>query len=98
MVIRHEDDEPVGPVWQDLQAGRERAAAEDADVGDVLRHGAHYVLAQALLQLDLNSRVRGQEVPDVGRQVLDYRRDAGVETDLPAQPLRMIEEIAFELS
>lgn len=61
MPRRREDDQTVGTVWKELEAGRRHRGPEYADVDDAVAHGTHNVRAKVLFEVDTDSRVAREE-------------------------------------
>ncbi len=97
MPDRHDRDQLVGPIGQDLKPGRRKIAAENADVRRVLGDGANDLLACALFEIDTDCAVNGQEIGEVAREMLEDRRNAGVNSHPAAETRRMLRELVFHL-
>src|SRR3984957_10191554 len=97
MSDRHDRDELVGPVGQDLKPGRGKIAAENADVRRVLGDGADDLLARALFEIDTDCAVNGEEVGEVAREMLKDRRHARVNSHPAAKTCRMLRKLGFHL-
>ena len=97
MPDRHDRDELVGPVGQDLKSGRRKIAAENADVRRILSDRANDLLARALFEIDADCAVNGEEVGEVAREMLKDRRYARVNSHPAAETRRMLRELGFHL-
>ena len=94
---RHDRDELVRPVGQDLKSSRREIAAENADVRRILGDRANDLLACALFEIDTDCGVNGEEVGEVAREMLKDRRYARVNSHPAAKTRRMLRELGFHL-
>jgi hypothetical protein len=83
----HDRDKLVGPVGENLKPARWQIAAENAYVRRILGDGANDLLTYAFLKIDTDRRVNGEEVRQVAREMLQDRRDAGVNANPAALDL-----------
>ena len=97
MSDRHDRDELVGPIGKDLKPGRWQITAENADVRRILGDGANDLLTCALLEVDTDCAVNGEEIGEVAREMLKDRRNARVNSHPAAETRRMLRELVFHL-
>src|ERR1700683_192238 len=94
---RHDRDELVRPVGQDLKSRRRKIAAENADVRRILGDRANDLLARPLFEINHDLGVNGEEFREVAREMLKDRRYARVNSPPAAKPRRMLRELVFHL-
>src|SRR5690606_7467883 len=96
MIAGDGKDEAVFLIGDDLQLVGPDVAGEYADIDRPFRNGAGNVRAEALLQVDVDMRVRGEEGGERGRQYLGYGRRVGEDAHLALQAAREDLQVAVE--
>ena len=97
MPDRHDRDELVRSVREDLKSSRRQIATENADVRRIFSDGPNDLLAGAFFEIDTDCAVNGEEVGEVAREMLKDRRYARMYADPTAETCRMLRKLGFHL-